>query len=1023
MNEYDFKKIEEKWSKKWAESDYGKASDNSEKPKHYHLIEFPYPSGAGLHVGHCMGYGASDAYCRMKRMQGFEVMFPIGWDAFGLPTENFAIKNKIKPKDATSQNIANFKKQMNSLALSFDWNREINTTDPKYYRWTQWIFLQFYKHGIVDGKLIEIANDDTTTPRLAYQAEMPVNWCPSCKINLANEEVINGKCERCGVETSKRMQKQWMLRITKYADRLISDLDTVDYEERIKTQQINWIGKSNGSSIRFKLIANSEKLIVMEKDLFIEVFTTRADTLFGATYIVLAPEHPLLANHKLQITNHKEVENYIAEAKKKSDIDRADIDKEKTGVELKGVRAINPINNEEIPIFVADYVLAGYGTGAVMAVPAHDSRDFEFAKKYNLPIQQVIAPNITYHKTPPVDGLEWIERDAVESIIYNPITKKYLCLEWKKQPWTCFVTGGIDTGEDVIKAAKREILEETGFKNVKLIKHLGYTRLRFHAAHKNCNRLGNFQGLLFELENDERIEPSEKEKEIHEVIWLSRDEISADRLICASFDHWTNGVDNKETAFIEYGSLVNSGKFSKLDSKEAMKKITEKLKEAGSGDFAVNYKLRDWIFSRQHYWGEPIPIVYCAECAKTNRQVKSEKLIVKSEGSGTIIDGKEYATVPVPEDQLPVVLPEVENYEPTDTGESPLAKIDSWVNVKCPVCGGDAKRETDTMPNWAGSSWYYLRYCDTKNNKELASIDKLKHWLTPSMDAGGAPRSSKSEGGVDLYNGGMEHTTLHLLYSRFWHKFLFDLKCVPTSEPYQKRIAHGIILGPDGRKMSKSFGNVINPDDMIAEFGADTLRAYIMFIGPYDQESAWNMNGIQGVHRFLKKVWGNFKKVKEGKEDKEDDRLMLELQKTIKGVSEDIERFSMNTYIAKLMEFNNLLVKEKTIPKNIAEKFLILLSPAMPYVAEELWEHIGHKDSIFSSEWPKFDQTIINSDKLEIPIQINGKVRHRVHVLSDISDDELEKMVLSEKIVIDHLACKEPKKVIVVPKKLVSIVV
>ena len=972
--EYNFRKIEKKWQKLWENEKYGIADDFSEKPKFYSLIEFPYPSGEGLHVGHCMMYAATDAHARMKRMQGFNVMFPMGWDAFGLPTENYAIKNKVNPKEATIKNISNFKRQQIDFGCSFDYSREINTTDPKYYRWTQWIFLQFYKHAVIDGKLIEVADDDITTPRLAFQAEMPVNWCPSCKINLANEEVIAGKCERCGEETEKRMQKQWMLRITSYADRLIKDLDTVDYEERIKTQQINWIGKSNGTSIRFNV--KGQMLDVKSKDdnLSIEVFTTRADTLFGATFMAITPEHNLISNLKTQISNFKEVGEYVEKAKKKSDLERTDLEKDKTGVELKGIKAINPINNEEIPIFVADYVLSGYGTGAVMCVPAHDERDFEFAKKYKIPIKQVVAPDITYDKTPPQDNLEWIERDAVESVVYNPKIDKYMCLEWKKFPWTCFITGGIDDGEDPVKAAKREIFEETGYKNVKLICQLGRTRLRFHAAHKNCNRLGNFTGLLFELENDEREEPSEKEKEIHEVIWLSRKEITENRMICASLKYWLQVIDDKETAYADYGSLVNSGKFSKLDSKTAAKKITEKLKEMGVGDFAVNYKLRDWIFSRQHYWGEPIPIVHCEKCG----------------------------VIPLNEDQLPLELPPVENYEPTNTGESPLAKIDDWVNTTCPKCGGRAKRETDTMPNWAGSSWYFLRYCDPNNDKEFASMEKLKQWMP-----------------VDLYNGGMEHTTLHLLYSRFWHKFLYDLEKVSSSEPYKKRIAHGIILGNDGQKMSKSRGNTINPDDMIEKFGADTLRAYMMFIGPYDQESAWNMNGIQGVYRFVKKIWENFAKASEIETPK---NINLELNKIIKYATDDIEKFSFNTYIAKLMEFNNILTKEKNISKEVLKKFAIVFSPSMPYIAEELWQILGENNSIFVNQWPAFDQSVLKSEDIEIPIQINGKVRDRLHVSSDITDDELKKLALESGKIVELLKGAEPSKVIVVPKRLVSIV-
>ena len=820
MQEYNFKKIEAKWQKIWEETNYGRAEDNSPKPKFYNLVEFPYPSGEGLHVGHCMGYGASDAYCRMKRLQGANVMYPIGWDAFGLPTENFAIKKKVKPKIITEQAIATFKKQMKSLGYSFDWSREINTTDPAYYKWTQWIFLQFYKHGIVDGKLVEISNDDKKTPRLAFQAEMPVNWCPSCKIVLANEEVVAGSCERCGTQAEKRKQKQWLLRITAYADRLISDLDKVDYLEKIKTQQINWIGKSLGTDIDFKIKDSND---------VIRVFTTRADTLFGCTYVVVAPEHPLIEKIKDQVSNIKEIEDYISEAKKKSDIDRTDIAKNKTGVKLEGVKAINPINNEEIDVFVADYCLASYGTGAVMAVPAHDQRDFEFAKKYNIDIKQVI----------------------------------------------------------------------TDEKNIKI----------------------------------------------------------------------------NDRSFGDYGILINSSEFEGLDSKTAMQKITEKLKEMGSGDFAVNFKLRDWIFSRQHYWGEPIPIVHCEKCG----------------------------VVPLDEKDLPLELPDVENYEPTDTGESPLAKISDWVNTKCPHCGGPAKRETDTMPNWAGSSWYFLRYCDQKNNSSIADMKKLDYWMP-----------------VDLYNGGMEHTTLHLLYSRFWHKFLFDLDAVPSSEPYAKRIAHGIILGPDGQKMSKSKGNVINPDEMVDKFGADTLRAYTMFIGPYNQESAWNMSGIMGVHRFLKRVWQNQELVSNTKDT---DEFLVKLNQTIKGISEDLENYELNTVISKLMELNNAIEKQNNVSKDSFNKFLQLLFPACPHVASELWQKNGNNDSIENSVWPIFDKKFLQSDIIKLAIQINGKTKQIIEVQAGVLQEEIEKQALGDIKIKELIGNNQPIKTIYVAGRIINFVV
>ncbi len=962
---YDFKSIEKKWQERWEKSDEFMASDDSDKPKHYNLVEFPYPSGAGLHVGHVMGYGASDAYCRMKRMQGYNVLFPIGWDSFGLPTENYAIKNKIHPRVATDQNIKTFIKQFKSLGISFDWSREIDTTDPNYYKWTQWIFLKFYKHAIVDGKLVEVADDDTITPRLAYQDEIAINWCPSCKIGLANEEVVNGKCERCGEETSKKMQKQWMLRITDYADRLIDDLDTVDYLERIRTQQINWIGRSEGTDVDFKLKG---------LDQIIKVFTTRVDTLFGCTYMVLSPEHTLVKKLDSSIKNANEVNKYIENAKNKSDLERTELQKEKTGVRLEGITAINPINNEEVEVWIADYVLANYGTGAVMAVPAHDDRDYEFAKKYGIEIKNVIIPKVVDKHDPPMEGVETIYRFSIQAIIINQKDGKVLTLKWKKLPWRTFITGGIDEGEDVVEGAKREILEETGYKNIKFIRNLGeIVESHFYANHKEENRKAHFQGILFELENDERDEVSSKEKEIHEAEWMTWEDLNNDKQIkCAEYDIWLDRINNDEHAFIEYGVLINSGKFDGLESKEAIQKITQKIKDNNSGDFAKNFKLRDWIFSRQHYWGEPIPIIHCNTCG----------------------------TLPMDEKNLPLELPVVENYQPTDTGESPLAKIKEWVNVKCPKCGAEAKRETDTMPNWAGSSWYFLRYCDPKNNDEFISKTMLASWMP-----------------VDLYNGGMEHTTLHLLYSRFWHKFLYDLGAVNTAEPYKKRIAHGIILGTDNQKMSKSKGNVISPDDIVEQYGADTLRAYIMFIGPYDQESAWNMDGVAGVNRFLNKVVNNFEKVDGNHKD--DDNTIKLINKTVKGVGEDIERYYLNTYIAKLMEFNNHLFTLDKISSLTLTTFAKLLSPACPHLASEMLERLKSEDNL----WPEYDKLKIIDSEITLVVQINGKVRDKMTVPANISKDEMLKISKESKIVQKWTKNKEIIKEIVVLGKLVNIVI
>ncbi|MBD3282480.1 MAG: leucine--tRNA ligase, partial [Candidatus Portnoybacteria bacterium] len=667
MERYNPEKIEEKWQKKWEKSSLNKAEDFSKKPKKYILVEFPYPSGDGLHVGHVRSYSALDAVSRKKRMEGYNVLYPIGYDAFGLPTENYAIKTGIHPTKATEENIQIFKKQLKRLGLSFDWDREINTTDPKYYKWTQWIFLQLYKKG------------------LAYQDEIPINWCPSCKIGLANEEVIDGKCERCKTETEQKKKKQWMLKITEYAEKLLQDIKDLDYSEKIKIQQINWIGKSEGTIIEFEIPKNESA----------KVFTTRADTIFGVTALVLAPEHKIIQELKEKAENKKEVEEYIKQAKKKTELERTDLEKEKTGVPLKGIYAINPINKKEIPVWIGDYVVATYGGGAVMVVPAHDKRDYEFAKKYNIEIKRVIKPK--------------------------------------------------------------------------------------------------------------------EEKQL------------------------------EGQAYTDYGILVNSEKFNNLPSKKAIKEITEYLEKNNKGKKETNYHLRDWVFSRQHYWGEPIPIIHCEKCG----------------------------IVPVPEKDLPVELPYVEKYKPTDTGESPLANIKEWVNTRCPKCQGPAKRETDTMPNWAGSSWYFLRYCDPHNKEEFANYEKLEYWMP-----------------VDWYNGGMEHTTLHLLYSRFWHKFLYDQKLVPTKEPYLKRRSHGMVLAPDGRKMSKSFGNVINPDEVIKGYGADSLRLYEMFMGPFEEAISWSTEGLEGCYRFLKKAWYSLKENIKKESTKE---ITQKLHQTIKKITEDIE--------------------------------------------------------------------------------------------------------------------------------------
>lgn len=802
MREYNPNEIEKKWQQIWDENKVYEAKDDKTMPKFYALVEFPYPSGEGLHVGHPRPYTALDIVSRKRRYEGYNVLFPIGWDAFGLPTENYAIKNKVQPAVVTEKNIARFKSQLKSIGFSFDWSREINTTDPHYYKWTQWIFLKLYEKG------------------LAYKQEMPINWCQSCKIGLANEEVVNGVCERCGGEVVRKVKNQWMLKITEYADRLISDLDQVDYIDRVKTQQTNWIGKSEGMEVDFQIANTEEKL---------RVFTTRPDTLFGATYMVIAVEHPLIEKYSHLITNMDEVLAYKLEVGKKSDFERTEMSKAKTGVQLKGLNGINPATGLEIPIWISDYVLMTYGTGAIMSVPGHDERDWEFASKFSLPIVEVIK------------------------------------------------------GGDIKEGA--------------------YT--------------------------------------------------------------------NTDT-----GTLVNSGFLNNMQVKEAKEAMAKWLEEKGLGEVKTNFKLRDWVFSRQRYWGEPIPLIHCDECG----------------------------WVPVPEEELPVLLPEVENYEPTESGESPLANIHDWVNTTCPKCGGPGKRETDTMPNWAGSSWYFLRYIDPHNEEKFASQEALNYWLP-----------------VDWYNGGMEHTTLHLLYSRFWHKFLYDIGLVPTSEPYAKRTSHGMILGDNSEKMSKSRGNVINPDDIVKDFGADTLRTYEMFIGDFEKSVPWSENGVKGCRRFLDRVWRLQDLIVKG--EGYTPELESLIHKTIKKVSHDFETLKFNTGIAALMTLSNEFNDFGKITKKDFATFLMLLNPVAPHITEELWEINKLGGKLYNSPWPKFDEAKTIDDVIQMPIQVNGKVRGVLEVNLDDTQDIVREKAIADENISKFLADKSIIKEIFVMGKIYNIVV
>ena len=799
---YNHKVVEKKWQKVWDDEKAFAATNDYSKPTYYALVEFPYPSGQGLHVGHPRPYTALDIVARKRRMQGYNVLYPMGWDAFGLPTENYAIKNKIHPKIVTENNVKHFKEQLHSLGYSFDWDREINTTDPNYYKWTQWIFLKLFKAG------------------LAYKKEMPINWCTSCKVGLANEEVVNGVCERCGAPVVRKVKSEWMLKITEYADKLIEGLNDVDYIERVKVSQKNWIGRSTGAEVDFQIKDTEDKL---------RIYTTRCDTLFGVTYMVVSPEHPYLDKYKDQIKNWDEILVYREQASRKSDFERAELAKDKTGVAIDGLTAINPVNGKEVPIWVSDYVLMSYGTGAIMAVPAHDERDWEFAKKFNLPIIQVVAKN----------------------------------------------------GEE---------------------------------------------------------------------------------------------VDVNEVAFTDVatGVLINSDFLNGLEVKDAKEKMISFLEEKGIGQAKTNYKLRDWVFSRQRYWGEPIPIVHCDKCGY----------------------------VPIDESELPLLLPEVESYMPTDNGESPLAAMTDWVNTTCPCCGGPAKRETDTMPQWAGSSWYFLRYTDPHNDKALASPEALKYWLP-----------------VDWYNGGMEHTTLHLLYSRFWHKFLYDQGVVPTPEPYQKRTSHGMILGENGEKMSKSRGNVVNPDDIVNEYGADTLRTYEMFIGAFDLAASWSEDGVKGCRRFLDRVWKLQDLMTEEEGYSKD--LETKMHQTIKKVSNDFENLKYNTAIAAMMAILNDFYKKGSITKGELKTLIILLNPVAPHITEEMWQAIGCEGRVYQQTWPEYDEAKTVESSVEIAVQINGKVKGTLGIQKDDPKDEV--IAKAKEVIADKLTGNIVKE-IYVPGRLVNIV-
>jgi len=945
---------------------------DSKKPKLYNLTMFPYPSADYLHIGHILPYSGADVYGRYKKLNGKNVFEPTGYDSFGLPAENFAIKKKTHPKKVIDNAIEHSRKQLKSSGFMFDYSREIVTSDPSYYKWTQWLFLKLYERG------------------LAYQKESPVNWCPKCLTVLANEQVTDGKCERCDAEVIQKEMKQWFFKVTDYADRLINDLDKVDWPESSVIKQRNWIGRSEGVEFEMDVVDEKYK---------IEVFTTRIDTVYGMTYVVLAPEHPLVS--RITANEHKkEVEEYQAQTQKQTEIERQSLEKEKTGV-FTGSYAVNPFNGEKVPIWIADYVLYGYGTGVVMAVPAHDERDYEFAKKYKLKIIESVVPKLVDKKNIPIDGKKVVPRRAIQTLVTNPKDGKMLTLKWKKLPWTTFITGGVDEGEDIVEAAKREVYEETGYKNLKFIRSLGSTETHFYAEHKDVNRIAYFTGLLFELEDDECDKPPKTEVERHESIWKSWREIDEDpNLTCAEYNLWKTRLKNEEQAYTGYGVLFNSGEFSGLTSEKAISKMGKWLEKKKIGKVKVNYRLHDWSFSRQRYWGAPIPIVTCEKCG----------------------------AVPIPEKDLPVELPEkIKDFRPKGTGKGPLASVKDFVNTTCPKCDGKAERETDTMDTFVCSSFYFLRYPSVGNDKEMMNKEVTRKWLP-----------------VDMYVGGAEHVTMHLLYARFITKALYDAKLINFDEPFPKLRHQGYILGADGKKMSKSKGNVVNPDEVVKEHGADVFRTYILFMARFEDGGPWDPKGIVGIKRFLEKVWNivqlfyskgwlettneGTKELETGWSEHSNTEVEVMLNKTIKKVGEDIEGFRFNTAISALMMFINLVSNEETkstqwISKQDFEKFLIILAPFAPFIAEELWEKMGGKESVHLQAWPKYDKSLIKDETVTIAVQINGKVRDEVVAVADAEEDEVLKLAKESKKVKKYLDGKTIKKVIYVKGKLLSIVI
>lgn len=933
--------VEKKWQEYWKNHHTFEVHIDKSKEKYYYLVEFPYPSGAGLHVGHVRSYTALDTLARKKRLMGYNVLFPMGWDAFGAPAEQYAIKNHIHPSIAVKENIKTFKSQIEKLGISFDWSREFATTDPEYYKWTQWQFLQFFKHG------------------MAYKAKKNINWCPKCKMGLSNEDSSGGVCERCGTQVVQKEKEQWMLRMSDYAEDLIDGLNDTDFQERTKVAQINWIGKSTGAEVEFKLKQVNEKLTV---------YTTRPDTLYGVTFMVIAPEHPYVDLYSGLIKNMNEVIDYREQTNKKTEFERTQLVKDKTGIKLEGLSAINPINNKEIPIYISDYVMMNYGTGAIMAVPAHDTRDYDFAKKFGIDIIQVLEEETG---TPHSDESK---KNSIVAIVYDEKQDKYLTINWGNNGGRLFVGGTIKENESSLECAIREIAEETGYTDISLVKTA--FKINHHYYAYNKDKYFNIQAtpFLFTLNSDKMVSQNLDDDEKFQVEWVSKDIIQkeiVDELHKKSFEYTVN-----ETAMVGDGIHINSDVLDGLHKEEAISKMISYLEEKGIGRKKTNYKLQDWIFTRQRFWGEPIPLIYCDDCG----------------------------WVAVPDEDLPVLLPNVAEYEPTDDGESPLARIDEFVNTTCPHCGKPAKRETDTMPNWAGSSWYWLRYMDPHNDKEFASREALEYW-----------------GKVDWYNGGMEHATRHLLYARFWNQFLYNIGLVPNKEPFKVRASHGMILGEGGVKMSKSLGNVINPDDIVAEYGADTLRTYEMFIGDYEKEATWSEQGLNGCKRYLDRVIRLGEKVNDSLEYSSE--LEKDIHKTIKKVTEDIDALKFNTAVSSLMILLNKMEKMDSISKKDYRTYLTLLNPIAPHITEELNEEYQLGSAICESSWPSYEEDKLVDSEKEIAVQVNGKVRATILVHIDDTDDIIKEKALSEDNVKKHIEGKEIVKIIVIKGKIVNIVV